>query len=674
MVIVLLALLTGCNGCAPEGEPLPPSVLLLILDGVRTDEFSRLEPSHLTGVSGEAFAQETWSRLATRGTVVREALNQGVTVTAPAHAALLIGRPETFANFPVDVERGPGLYRPEIPTIFEAARQSLGLGEDDVVFLANTELLSPITASLAPGFGAGARYDLVVDAERGEPANDDAPVFEALDALIDAGPPRLLVVNLHDADRAGHVGVGDAYANGVLALDELLADFYERLRNEHPDYVKSLLLVVTTDHGRHRHDEEDGWRSHGDSCRGCRELPMMLLGGAVPGLELDVPISQLDVAPTLAAHLEIPLPWAEGLPITEAFDADVFGDLDATTRTGTVSLVVSGESTADQRWLGGRAARSEVRVDDEVVSTPGVYAAEAPTLVEGSIGTRVCFREMDISEEAGLLPWTARCLARDGDHAWTEMGFPDEEVGPFFRAAMVERDGRTWVAWPNNPDSGKDIGDDSGVGLAIAAWDPTTGWVDRVWARAIFPTDVALVATTRGLVAAVGTSLGEPDYRYTRRVRVVPVLIGETMVTADEAAVDLTLDTLLGVEARVEHASLTAVGDTVSIVMLGRSITESIVAATSSGDGGRTWGSPVAMPHGGAPLPHLAPAWDGNFVVWGVQGDDGAALCRAVPGDAVAACVDIGSDRLQSFVVRDGVATVVRDEGVGAWSAGVLRW
>ncbi|MDP2317179.1 MAG: alkaline phosphatase family protein [Pseudomonadota bacterium] len=665
-----LPLVGGCKGCTSERAPHPPSVMVLVLDGVRTDEFTRVETSDLTGMSGEAYAAETWATLGVRGTVVRAALNQGATTTAPAHAALVSGRPETFANFPVDDARGPGLYRPELPTIFEAARASLGLGEADVVLLGNTELLSPVTSSLAPGFGEGARYDLVIDPEAGEPANDDAPVIDAIDALLDTHPPRLLVVNLHDADRAGHNGDGDAYANGVLALDGLLADFWTRLQEEHPAYAESLLLIVTADHGRHRHDEDEGWHSHGDACTGCREVPLMLVGGTRAGLELDAPVSLLDIAPTVAAHLGVPLPWGEGLPITEAFV-----DLVATARAGDIDLVSSGTHAAGQRWLDERTARSEVWLDGDVVSTPGTYAAEAPTLVDGPDGARVCFRELDLLADAGFLPWRARCLAEpaDGEEgAWVEMGFLDEEVGPFFRAALVEREGRTWAAWPTNPHSSTDVGEESGVGLTLAAWEPETGWTDRSWARAIFPTDVALVATTRGLVAAVGTSLGDPDYRYTRRVRVVPVLLGDAVHV--EEAVDLTLDSLLGAETRVEHAALAAEGDLVRVAMVGHSAATVVVAASTSADGGRTWTDAVALPVGGAPLPHLAPAWDGTFVVWGVAGTDGAALCRATLDDTDPACVDIGSDRLQSFSVRDGVATVVRDDGVGSWGTAVVTW
>ena len=667
--LVAFLLLAGCKGCAPEPEPLPPSVMVLILDGVRADELSRVETSALTGMSGEAYAAETWETLAVHATIVRAALNQGATTTAPAHAALVTGRPETFANFPVDAARGPGVYVPEHPTIFEAAREGLGLAEEDVVLLANTELLSPVTTSLAPGFGRGARYDLVVDPDRGEPANDDAPVFDALNALIDAHPPRLVVVNLHDADRAGHVGEGDAYAEGVLALDALLADFWTRLREEHPAYAESLLLVVTTDHGRHRYDddEDDDWHDHGDSCAGCRETPMFLLGRTRAGKELDVPVANLDLTATIAAYLGVDLPWAEGLPITEAFV-----DLAATARSGEIGRVESGAHTASQRWLAERSTRSEVVVDGAVISTPGIYAAEAPTLLDGTGGMRTCFRELDLEPDAGFLPWRARCLAEAGD-GWTDMGFPDEEVGPFFQAALVERDGRTWAAWPNNPHASTGAGEEGGVGLAIAAWAPATGWTDRTWARAIFPTDATLVATTRGLVAAVGTSLGDPDYRYTRRVRVVPVLISDTTVVPD-TAVEVTLDALLGADGRVEHPALAADGDTVRLAVLGADATARIVAALTSEDGGRTWSIAVALPDGGIPVPWLAPVWDGADVVWGVAGDGDAALCRAAPGDSVARCVEAGSARVQSFTARDGRANFIRDGGIGAWEAAELSW
>ena len=110
------------------------------------------------------------------------------------------------------------------------------------------------------------------------------------------------------------------------------------------------------------------------------------------------------------------------------------------------------------------------------------------------------------------------------------------------------------------------------------------------------------------------------------------------------------------------------------VAMLGLTESGGTVAAATSADAGRTWSSPVALPDGGAPLPHLAPAWDGAEVVWGVLADGAARLCRATPGDADAACVDVGSARLQSFVAADDAATVVRDAGVGSWETATLAW
>ncbi|MFN7142468.1 MAG: alkaline phosphatase family protein, partial [Myxococcota bacterium] len=469
-----LPLVAGCNGCV-EADPLPPAAIVLVLDGVRTDEFSSRFASDLTGVPGDEYAAETWRAVAPDATVVRAALNPGITITAPAHASMVVGRDEALANFPVDTARGPGRYLPELPTIFEEARAQLGLGEDEVFFLANTELLSPVAESLYPGFDGGARYDLVLD--NGKPVNDDTPVMEELLARIEAGGPRLVFVNLHDVDRAGHYGEGDAYIDDVAKIDGLLADFWKALERDHPDLVPSLLLVVTADHGRHRHDDHDGFHNHGDACTGCREVPLMLLGAAKAGQDLDATVTSVDLAPTLAAHLGIDLPWAEGLPFAEAL-----GALDTPRRSGDVDVSASGERIALRSWRDDREARSEVVVDGEVVSTPGIHAAEAPTLLYTAGGARVCFREIDLATGEDTLPWRARCLA-ESDGAWVEMGFPDDEVGPFFRASLTERDGRLWAAWPNNPHGMTDLGEEGGVGLAVAAWDPATGWTDRLWAR-----------------------------------------------------------------------------------------------------------------------------------------------------------------------------------------------
>jgi hypothetical protein len=638
---------------------------VLVLDGVRTDEFTSAEVSNLTGMTGPEWAPKTWGSVVGDATLVRAALNQGITITAPAHVAMVTGRAETFANFPLDPALGAGFYRPTVPTMFEEARTQLGLGADDVAVVANTELLYPITDGLYPGYGVGARFDEVFNPETGERSTDDADVMDELDAVLDAHPPRLTLVNLHQVDRDGHHGGEDDYKDDVQEIDGLVASFWNRLQARHPEYVANLLLIVTADHGRHRNDEPDSWHNHGDACDGCREVPLLLLGVAHPGEELTHTVSNLDLAPTIAAHLGFDLPWGEGLPLD-----DVVDDLGGTVRQGDVAIATAGEHEATQRWVDDTEQRSEVVVDGTVLSTPGIYAAEDPALVETTTGALTCFRELSNVVTEGTLPWAPRCLA-EADGTWTDVGFPDVEVGPFFRSAMVEREGRTWAAWPADPHG--DLGGEDGIGLAIEGWSADAGWADRIWARAIFPTDVALAPTTHGLVAAVGTSLGDPDYRYTRRVRIVPVSLADGYPVAD-VAVDFTLTDLLGDDTRVEHPALTATGDEVRLALLGTSATGTVVATAASHDGGLSWDPAALLPSGGDPLPYLAPAWDGDEVVWGVLVDGAAALCRAAPGAPSAACVDVGSPRIHSFTVQDGIVTVIRDAGIASWERAVVVW
>ena len=303
----------ACREPEPEQAPIAavaaaPSVLVLVIDGVRTDEIVSAEVSPLTGEPGVATAPGLWSTLAPRALVARDMLATGATITAPAHAALLTGVPEAYANFPLD--GGVGAYRPVHPTLFEAAREQLDLDADDAVLVANTALLEGLVGSVGTAF-PGAWAGLEGDAA--DPGGDGR-VFDALRARIDAGPPRVLVANLHDVDRAGHNLEAEDYAARVARVDAQIAALWEYAEATRPAWAASLLLVVTADHGRHRSDAPDAWHNHGDACYGCRETPLFVVGGTETGERAQAPLA-LDLAPTLAAHLGVALPWAEGLPL-----------------------------------------------------------------------------------------------------------------------------------------------------------------------------------------------------------------------------------------------------------------------------------------------------------------------------------------------------------------------
>ena len=507
------------------------------------------------------------------------------------------------------------------PTLFEVARDQLGLPASEAVFIANNDFLEGVSTSLAPGYGDGAEWVEVMAPSGDRPVNSDYPVFDELLARIAENPPRLAVVNLHDVDRAGHFGEGDAYIEGVSDIDDALADFWTTLQRDYPSYAANLLTVVVADHGRHRHDEDNGWHNHGDSCTGCREIPLMLLGPTIQGQELEVTVTTEDVPATVAAWLRLDMATT-GLPVAEAFE-----DLDVTPRSGVLDVVTEGGHDIAVRLADDRDSRSTVEVDGTALSTPGIFAAEGPALLAATDGLRACFRELDLSEDDGYWRWVPRCLAESGGE-WDEMGFPDDEVGAFWKASLAERDGITWVAWPQNRrETGETGKDGDPVTTSLAAWDPDTGWTEPFRASTLFPAHVTLVATDGGLVLAEAASHTAGDARYSRRARVVAfALDGLTPTVA--ATEDFAPTDLFGDELRVERPALGVDGATVRLAALVSTPDGTGIFTASSTDGGLTWGGEAATVPAGDVLPDVTPVWDGDVLMWARRSDADVEICR----------------------------------------------
>jgi hypothetical protein len=644
----------ACESGLTENDAIGRAAIVLVIDGVRTDELCGEAPSELTGLSGPDLAPALWSRLAPQARWSGAALNTGVTVTAPAHAALLLGRHEPYANFPMRNGEGPALYRPLAPTLFEELRDTMQLDEGDMLLLGNTELLGGLNHSAVPLATGGATWHHVPDADPLDawPA-DDASVFAALRERIDDHPPRLAVVNLHDVDRAGHYGDASRYPATIAAVDVQITAFRDWIAAAHPDYARDLLLVVTSDHGRHRGDGADTWRNHGDACGGCREIPLFLTAPAVAPGELAGPTFLLDLTPTLAGWLGASAPRADGLPIP--------GVVDTPARTGVAAQVTLGGSTAAQVWRDTADVRSEVTLDGAVVSSEGALAAEAPVGIAAPGAEILCWRELMAS--GASLPWSPRCLA-DSGAGWQDIGHPAAEVSPEWRPAFAVSDGAVYVAWAENPRSTAERRSGE-VGLALASWSIADGWSSPVLTDAIFPTDPTLSLIDGGVVVAFATSLDDPDSRYTRRVRVVPHAFVDG-VPSPTGYTDFARD-----GSRFEHPTLTSEGATLRLGMTVIDEEGAHLEVVSSSDGGRTWSDPVRLP--GHPDPAIPAAWASDALVWVERGDE-PQLCRASLADTVARCIGVGSPRVRMFTPTLSGASVVIDAGIGEWAAREVTW
>lgn len=675
LTLTLLSL-TGCDkttpGVAPAGVD-DPHVLILVVDGVRVEEFTSAFASDLTGERGEDYASAIWDALGEEAMVVRGAFNLALPSTAPAHATIVTGTHQPVMTTPLHVE-DPGVYRPLLPTIFEEARAQKGWGEGEARLLANAVIMPNSTFSIAPGYGAGAVWEQVTD-PGGNTAQEDDEVISRLKALIDGGPPRVMLANLHNADRVAHTGDERGYLDKVREQARDIAGFYRWLEDDHPDYLWQLQLVVVADHGRHRHDLEGGWSGHGDSCDGCREVPMFVLGGGIEPGVVGGTFALQDLAPTLAAHLGIDLPWADGLPFGPGADK---------ARRGLAYLSGSGGLEAATRYRQDLEARSEVVVwsdggdggsgDPEVLSTPGATLAEAPValrIAQGeAAGDLVCFRELVLDPEEDWWPWTPRCLHRAPGGSWRDIGFPEENVGPFWRPGLAVQGDTVRAFWLHTPLS-RDIADDTDR-IRWAAWSPDTGWSAPGEENIDFiSTETAAAATDRGFVTAVTTN-DNPNNAYTRRIE-IRAFTGDTYDTIAR----FNLHGVLTGDRRTEQPALRAEGDAVQLAMIGVDESQRGVAYARSEDGGLTWGGEGWIPRDGLYV-HLAPAWDGEWLVWAEQpGDprtDEAQICRARSDAESPACLPVGSPRVQSFTAEGGTVRAVVDQGTADWEIATLSF
>jgi hypothetical protein len=126
-------------------------------------------------------------------------------------------------------------------------------------------------------------------------------IDRAIDLARDTDPA-LVVVHLPDTDEAGHDygGVSAEYVEMAQRIDGEIIRLVQALQDSR------TLFVITADHGHLDAGGHGGWESV------VRQVPALFVGQAA-SLERGR-ISQTDIAPTIAAYLEIPIPaYAEGM-------------------------------------------------------------------------------------------------------------------------------------------------------------------------------------------------------------------------------------------------------------------------------------------------------------------------------------------------------------------------
>lgn len=421
MLWLLLGL--GCSDPIDNFEVGARRAIIVVADGARIDEFNDTEL--LSAIHAE---------LAPQAAVATHALNSGVPLTVNGHAELLSGRRQSLGNFSPG---GLGVWRSDVPTLFEALTHHRDLPDTATQAVGNTVLLSEALESRYPnrGYSYGPTFEFLHDSQ-GEMASD-AQILGDIRGIMETEDTHLLFANLHLADATAHAG-GD-YPSRLSEIGEPLTALWRWIEST-PPYAGNTLLVVVADHGRHRWGEADDWFNHGDQCNGCRAVPLLVLGpGVAAGETLSAPVTLSDVAASVAWWLDIPLPHADGVVVPE-----LFADPPELPARGALRTAAS----AEQRWETDPQRRSSVWAGDTRLSSDDALHAEAPVMLDDRVA---CWRELVLTD--GLLEesrWTGLC-AEQAEAGWARLSFPVRMGAALWRPSLAEDSrGRLWIADTTN--------------------------------------------------------------------------------------------------------------------------------------------------------------------------------------------------------------------------------
>jgi hypothetical protein len=615
------------------------------------------------------------------GAVAKPAYNTGITITLPAHVDMALAKRTPHGHHPADATLGPGLYRPELPTMWELLRaQDSTVEQGDAGFTGNTVHMQAIDYSVYPGLGRDmpGTYEFV-DVNNGsdpnaQPSQDPAVVQRVISHLQDRW--RLQLVNLHQIDRSGHYDPPNHVPKIMEVEDDVASVWTDTIQGD-VELADNTVMAIVSDHGRHRFaDTDPAWMHHGDGCSGCREVPLMLLGpGVRQGAVATGPFVLEDVGATVAWLMGIEMPYATGMVMSEMLE----GEPTIRQRSGPQALHSSRDLLAYQQFRDDFASRSEIVVDGTVFSDASAIHMEQPKVLRTDAADYVCWRQVEVGTSAQFWNWQATCMVRPEGGEWSGFGQPpDDLVWPYWDPALAADDGgRLFMAW-----SGNETGNaQSDTGVYLARWTQARGWEggDTWVGGAFFPVHPSLAIDDDG-VAWVAWSAGTSDGqgRYTRHVDVYRVAWPASGEQSWELSFASSYSDATGNSyERIDDAALTIHEGRLLLGYLAFSEEGTNLLTTSLTDAPDSWASVRATDASGQVFAHVRPQWDDDgWLYWGKLGsDDVAEVCRA-HADALtdASCVSTGAPCIESVTPTSEGLLVTTSSGDRRWAISTITF
>ncbi len=696
-LVLLLALLPACprGGDTQDSEAevtvdaqfgIARNAVVLVLDGARIEETFGDDSSYGAGYSDawggptEEVLPTMRSQLLPQGALARPGYILGSTVTAPAHSDMFTGVHRPMG--PISNAGDIAYVHPNHPTIFELARDQLDLGEEEAVLLGNTYHVSSLYRSTQPAYGVPLQggYVFVADEDGVDFSYEDQDVMSAVNSLLASGS-RLVVANLHQIDRDGH-NHPQIHAKTIQKMDGPITDLWSWIQSAESGIEDETLMVVLSDHGRHRfEDVEYPFKDHGCDCSGCREAPMLLLGPWVQrGVVADSPVVIEDLSQTIAWLMGFDMPYGKGMVRWDLLG----GTPEVQQPTGPRALHGSGDLLGYEEPTGDFSQRSEVWIDDHLVSDADAILVQAPRVLHTQEADFGCWRQLTIGTEAEFWPWSLHCSRRPAGGDWEDIGFPDIPViHHLIPALAVDDSGTLYLSFADGygiTESGNPMESAPNFHIRLVRWSELEGWemAESSPTGAFHPFDTALVLDEESAWVAFSCSEeGEPT-PYSRHIEVHKAVWADAAEPSWEKALDVGgLDDEGRQFYRMESPALWANEGGILLAFLGydEDRVHTVVSIHDRGTG--LWSPPHTVDDIGRTLPHIAPAISQQgWLYWAQLGeqDDDVEVCRLQTIEESPDCQSTGRAFIDSLAPSDDGCWVSLSEGDGLWEKELLSW
>ena len=269
-------------------------VVVAVIDGVRyTETF---------GDSTHANISRIWSQLRSLGTIYTAFTNESLTSTVPGHSSIITGTWQKLTN--------NGTQRPTQPTIFEYFRKQHSVGSTACWVVSGKSKLNILSGSNHPEYGRNYSASVIASDEK----YNDSYALDNTRYVLQKYHSCLTVVNFPMTDNKAHGGDWAGYLSAIQAADTLVTSLWNIIQEDSLLHNKTT-LIITNDHGRHTGD----FTSHGDGCKGCRHIMLLIIGPDTPAGVVDsMPHVQIDIAPTIGALMKFSTPYSTGSIIRSA--------------------------------------------------------------------------------------------------------------------------------------------------------------------------------------------------------------------------------------------------------------------------------------------------------------------------------------------------------------------